>query len=230
MRFDTNYLVSRNSGGALLTSAWRIAGLVTERSGAQGAAIPIERVMEKLRGWNYQVQWTPSSEGSAPASPSGPSQPPGGWEPPSGALSPGRYIVRLLEIQAAGAAPAGGQSPGASIGSAVGRRGGASYAITGQLSFVDLQMMVNRIPLYRGGRLGLPFRPAAGEAVAEVILQKGDSLQLNLRAVTNVPHDGRHAAPHSVAEKLIEGSRIPVKISFPDGDGDFVFYFAVARR
>jgi len=105
-----------------------------------------------------------------------------------------------------------------------------SAALSGRLSFLVLQMKINRMPFYSGKGLLLPFRPPPGLAVSEVVIQKGEAIELNLLGNTNVPHEGRHSPPHSVDQTLGEGSRVPVNVSFPDGDGDFVFYFSVVRK
>jgi hypothetical protein len=65
MRFDTSYVVQGNSGGALLTSSWRIAGLVTAVEAGKGYAIPIERLMTALQAMGHQVHWKPSPDGPA---------------------------------------------------------------------------------------------------------------------------------------------------------------------
>ena len=61
VRFDTTYVVPGNSGGALLTSSWGIAGLVTAVAAGKGEAISIERVMGELRALGHQVQWKPGA-------------------------------------------------------------------------------------------------------------------------------------------------------------------------
>lgn len=331
LRFDTNYLVPGNSGGALLTSSWLIAGLVTERDGGQGAAIPIEQAMARLQEWNYHVQWKPGGTASTtsdspsttrdsapgragtsigtmagnamgdPARPrdegartpepprsrspqpssacrqglvwreafrgdfvcvtpesrsqaarenadpahAEPCQPGYVWREAiptdhicvlvarrtavaeenrrasmednrtSGSIAPGRYEVRLLEVRLrSGDAPVDGRA----------------WATTLGPGFLDLQAVVNRIPLFHLRRVTVPYRPAPGEGVVDVDIQPGEELILNMRGLTSIVRDGgRHAEPHGVQETLHEGSRLAVNVPFPDG-GDFIFYFAVVRK
>jgi trypsin-like peptidase len=65
VRFESSFdIVPGYSGGALFTSAFRIVGLLVESDTRRGGglAVPIERVNDKLKAWNYPVAWkvTPS--------------------------------------------------------------------------------------------------------------------------------------------------------------------------
>ena len=330
LRFDTNYLVAGYSGGALLTSSWRIAGLVTERNGGQGAAIPIERVKAKLQEWNYQVQWKPGGDGATkPASPSGttgdsiggtmagntagdPATPRDGdrrtpeplrkrapqttsacrqgfvWreafrgdyvcvtpesrsqaaqenadpahaEPcaagyvwreaisadhicvlvarrtavaeenrraaeedrASGAIAPGRYEVRLLEIRLLNRN---------TLNRRIASLGVRLAAAPPDPGFLDVQGVINRVPLFHLQRVTVPYRPAPGESVANIDIQQGEELVLNMRGLTTIVVDGRHGQTHGIRETLHESNHLAVNMAFPDGGGEFIFYFAVIRK
>lgn len=213
LRFDTNYLVPGNSGGALLTSNWRVAGLVTERSGGQGTAIPIERVMAKLRGWNYQVQWKPGEAVAAPV----PSRSAGASSPPK--LTPGTYEIQLLEV-----APVNAQA----VIPATGLR--RSWSPSLGPGFLTLDVNINQVPILQLRRQSVPYRPRSGEGLARVNLKAGEELVVSMQGASTSNIGGRHGARHLAQEALGEGSRVAVNMVFPNDEAEFVFYFSVVRK
>jgi Trypsin-like peptidase domain len=80
IRFESAYLTQGHSGGAVVNDRWELVGMIKADQPPEGLAVPLDRVIERLRRWNYPVQLTrrtaavagaPQPRPAPPAPPSG---------------------------------------------------------------------------------------------------------------------------------------------------------------
>jgi len=66
LRFESSLIAPGSSGGGLFDERWNLVGLVRADHPPDGVAIRIDRVLERLEGWGYPVDLTPSPRAADP--------------------------------------------------------------------------------------------------------------------------------------------------------------------
>ncbi len=72
IRFESAYLSQGHSGGAVVNERWELVGMIKADQPPEGLAVPLDRIVDRLRRWNYPVQLARRTTGVAggPARPS----------------------------------------------------------------------------------------------------------------------------------------------------------------
>ena len=58
LKFESLFLAPGHSGGALVNERWELVGVIRSDQPPDGEAVRIDRILEKLRQWNYPVNLT----------------------------------------------------------------------------------------------------------------------------------------------------------------------------
>jgi alpha-tubulin suppressor-like RCC1 family protein len=143
--FESTYLAQGHSGGALVNDRWDLVGMIRADQPPEGLAIPIDRILEKLRQWGYPVQLTRRADKVAQAPDAETPAKPAPTEPksprttdrllPSGVLAVAVGHAHACALVASGAAHCWGDNSVGQLGSESQRQSNVPVPVPGGLAF-----------------------------------------------------------------------------------------------